>query len=125
MDELQLSISTYKIQLEQVRLALQASDDDENRGELSQLVSDLNELISISEENLLEMKRKELLAQLPDSESEDEEEELVAAHPHEDAKEKDDQDNSIEDEEIDLSSLEGVKCKAPHFTAGINIYTDS
>jgi len=50
---------------------LKSADDDENRSELGQLVSDLNELISVSEENLLEMKRKELLSQLEDFEDEE------------------------------------------------------
>ncbi len=50
---------------------MESADDDENRSELGQLVSDLNELISVSEENLLEMKRKELLSQLEDFEDDE------------------------------------------------------
>jgi hypothetical protein len=72
MDEIALSIQTYKSQLEQVKLALQSAQDDETKEELTQLSSDLEELISVTEENLLEIKRKELLAQFPDSEDDDE-----------------------------------------------------
>ncbi len=70
MDEIALSIQTYKSQLEQVKLALQSAQDEETKEELNQLSSDLEELISVTEENLLEMKRKELLAQFPDSDDE-------------------------------------------------------
>ncbi len=72
MDEIALSIQTYKSQLEQVKLALQSAPDEETKEELTQLSSDLEELISVTEENLLEMKRKELLAQFPDSDDDDE-----------------------------------------------------
>ncbi len=72
MDEIAISIQTYKSQLEQVKLALQSAEDDETKEELTQLSSDLEELISVSEENLLEMKRKELLAQFPDSDDDGE-----------------------------------------------------
>jgi len=121
MEALELSISMYKAQLDQVKLALDSSDDDENRSELAQLVSDLGELIKISEENLLEMKRKELLAQLGDLD-EDVDEEAAGAEPvpeggnqeiQEEVKAGDDKDD-----EIDFSSLEGVKCRAPHLNPG-------
>ena len=74
MDEIAISIQTYKSQLEQVKLALQSAQDDETKEELTQLSSDLEELISVTEENLLEMKRKELLAQFPDSDDDDDDE---------------------------------------------------
>ena len=42
MEEVELSIATYKSQLEQVRLALAASQDHENKEELTQLASGKN-----------------------------------------------------------------------------------
>ena len=42
MEEVELSIATYKSQLEQVKLALAASQDDENKDELTQLASGKN-----------------------------------------------------------------------------------
>ena len=71
MDEIAISIQTYKSQLEQVKLALQSAQDGETKEELTQLSSDLEELISVTQENLLEMKRKELLDQFPDSDDDD------------------------------------------------------
>ena len=64
------------------------------------------------------MKRKELLAQFPDSDSEEEEEETIGSDTQADAKNEEDQNENVDEEEIDLSSLEGVKCRAPHFIAG-------
>jgi hypothetical protein len=84
MDEIAISIQTYKSQLEQVKLALQSAEDEETKEELSQLSSDLEELISVSEENLLEMKRKELLAQFPDSDDDGEVEEESSNAPSND-----------------------------------------
>ena len=119
MDALELSISMYKAQLDQVKLALESADSDENRSELDQLVSDLEELIKISEENLLEVKRKELLAQLGDLDDDDVDgvdEEAAAAEPVPLSAEEKAQDGDAD--EIDFSSLEGVKCRAPHLNPG-------
>ena len=122
MDALELSISMYKAQLDQVKLALESADDDENRSELDQLVSDLEELIKISEENLLEVKRKELLAQLGDLDDDDvdgvdeEAAAAAAAEPVPLSAEEKTQDG--DDDEIDFNSLEGVKCRAPHLNPG-------
>jgi len=110
MEALELSISMYKTQLDQVKVALASCDDDENRLELEELVSSLNELISISEQNLLEMKREQLLAQLKDFDDEKDAQELPDP-----AKISDEAVHESEDDsDLDLSSLEGVKCRAPH-----------
>ena len=75
---------------------------------------DLEELISITQENLLELKRKEILAQFPDSDDEEEEPE---ATPQPEPEVVTEPDVEEDDEEIDLSSLEGLKCRAPHITS--------
>ena len=122
MDALELSISMYKAQLDQVKLALESADDDENRSELDQLVTDLVELIKISEENLLEVKRKELLAQLGDLDDDDDdgvdEEAAAAAAPEPVPLSAEEKTQDGDDDEIDFSSLEGVKCRAPHLNPG-------
>ena len=109
MEALELSISMYKTQLDQVKLALQSCADDENRLELDDLVASLNELIAISEQNLLEMKREQLLAQLKDFDEDE-----VAAEDVTEAVKTSNEPEDEDDSDLDLSSLEGVKCRAPH-----------
>ena len=83
---------------------------------------DLEELISITQENLLELKRKEILAQFPDSDDDEEEPEMTPLPEPEVATEPDVEEDDV-DEEIDLSSLEGLKCRAPHITSQSGTFT--
>lgn len=66
-DTIQQNIQLYTLQLNQVETALQASVPDEN---LIQLRADLKELISLTEENLLALRKRQLLSELEASDDE-------------------------------------------------------
>ena len=87
--------------------------------------SDLEELISITQENLLELKRKEILAQFPDSdddEGQEQETEVTSPQPETEIPTQPDVVDA-DDGEIDMSSLEGLKCRAPHITSQSGLST--
>ena len=94
MDAIQESLDLYAMQLSQVQAALGAEPANED---LVKLEADLQQLIELTTQNLLEEKKKALLAQLP-LESSDESETA----------------NVSQELESDMSNLVGMKCKAPH-----------
>ena len=61
MEELEQSLETYELQLNQVQLALAADPDNED---LVQLNQDIQQLLALTTQSLLEEKKKQLLAQL-------------------------------------------------------------
>ena len=76
IDQVEVNLETYKTQLSQVTSALSSCPDDE---ELVALQTDITELISITENELLNLKKNQLLLSLrepekPDEDSEDEKE---------------------------------------------------
>lgn len=60
-DTIQQSLQLYTMQLNQVETAIQASVPDEN---LIKLRADLKELISLTEESLLDLRKRQLLSEL-------------------------------------------------------------
>lgn len=93
----------YEQQLATVRLAL---GQDAQNEDLSKLVEDLSQLITLTSQNLLEEKKAKLLAELDQQ-----------ANPeNDDTKEEDieDKEDTEEESQIDLTQLEGMKCQAPH-----------
>ena len=115
MESLEQSIEAYELQLKQVKDAILASSGDASQNnDLVSLKDDLEQLISLTKQNLLELKKEELLKQLEcyDDPSECEKDKETAQRLKEDnfnnvALEQ------IPDTSIGLSSLEGVKCQAP------------
>lgn len=61
MSDTTSSLSVYELQLSQVKLGLQADPDNQ---ELLELRADLEQLIQLTQESLLEEKKKELLNQV-------------------------------------------------------------
>lgn len=88
----------YKLQLQQVESALAL---DEGNADLVQLKADLGQLIVLTQQNLLEEKKKELLR------------EVEAA-----ASQEGPADDVVEENDVDLSQLEGMRCLAPHTARG-------
>jgi hypothetical protein len=115
MESLQQSIEAYELQLKQVKDAILASSGDASQNnDLVSLKDDLDQLISLTKQNLLELKKEELLKQLEcyDDSSEGEKDKETTQRL------KEDHYNNVtleqkEDPSIGLSSLEGVKCQAP------------
>ena len=111
MEELESSLEMYELQLGQVKQALEA---DKNNADLIKLNDDLQQLITLTTQNILEEKKKDLLAQVQEIEAEQgiEPEPLpkksseVSVPPQCDVKEK-------PIEPLNLGQLEGMKCKAP------------
>ena len=65
MDALVQSIEAYELQLKQVKDALLASGEDTaQNGDLVSLKDDLEQLIALTKQNLLELKKEELLKEL-------------------------------------------------------------
>ncbi|KAM4692125.1 zinc finger CCCH-type with G patch domain-containing protein [Rhinophrynus dorsalis] len=66
MDEqsLEAALQTYRAQLEQVKLTLQAGTDPTQQADLIQLQSDLQQLIDLTESSLLSVQKCNLLASL-------------------------------------------------------------
>ncbi|TRY74656.1 hypothetical protein TCAL_00572 [Tigriopus californicus] len=102
-EELESSIKVYETQLKQVQDALAS---DLGNVELSALVQDLSNLIDLSKQSLLEFKKKELIALLDHSNpnNKDHTEDIPASK----------NSDGEADECLDLSHLEGMKCRAPH-----------
>lgn len=95
----------YETQLKQVQDALVC---DPRNDELLTLVKDLTSLIDLTKQSLLEQKKSELLALLDQSHPNQEEENEAEVSTS---------TQSLEtevDEALDLSHLEGMKCRAPH-----------
>lgn len=85
-----------------------------------QVESDLKQLIGLTKENLLEEKKKELLAQIACFDDEDDDDPMQVSAPLE----GETPSTSREDETpmpVDFSCLEGVKCQAPHSTGWVLI----
>ena len=114
MESLVQSIEAYELQLKQVKDALLASGEDTaQNGDLVSLKDDLEQLIALTKQNLLELKKEELLKELEgydetpkDVKNEETnrplEKDNIEANPHQNF-----------DSSLDISSLEGVKCQAP------------
>ena len=114
MEVLEKSIEAYELQLKQVSDALLATGGDASQNDdLISLKNDLEQLISLTKQNLFELKKEELLKELESyNDSPRDDEKKGASKPSE-------QENRIdspkENTEVasDMSSLEGVKCQAP------------
>ena len=113
MEELESSLEMYEQQLSQVKQALEA---DKNNADLIKLNDDLQQLITLTTQNILEEKKKALLAQV----QEIEEEQGIEPQPFpESPQEKSDRGSVPRQQEeppcepLDLGQLEGMKCKAP------------
>ena len=109
MESLEQSIEAYELQLKQVKDALLASGGDASQnGDLISLKTDLDQLIALTKQNLLELKKEELLKELDSYD--DSPKEFDDKHSKQE---------TVEDSEgnhgtgLDISSLEGVKCQAP------------
>ena len=133
MMELETSLELYEQQLSQVHQAL---DADSQNADLTQLVGDLSQLITLTSQNLLEEKKAKLLAQLDQAHpKEPEEKENAEKEQEQETEQKKEEDE--EDEAIDLKQFEGklfeeknnlkrkdssfsfflvpgMKCQAPH-----------
>ena len=113
MEELESSLEIYEQQLSQVKQALEA---DKNNQDLVKLNADLQQLIALTTQNILEEKKKLLLAQVQEIERDREiEPEPLPKVPEEKSAEGPDRRQEQEtDEPLDLSQLDGMKCKAPY-----------
>ena len=100
MEAIESEILVYEQQLEQVQAAITATAPEPN-DELSKLHSDLSELIKLSKQNLLELKKEALLKELDQ-------------HQQEPKDEPTKEEDAVEEHNHDLHQLEGNKCQAPH-----------
>ena len=115
MEALQQSIEAYQTQLKQVNDAILASGrghetDPSQKDDLIQLKEDLDQLISLTKQNLLELKKEQLLKELANFE--DSSDTTINKEQSERGTTKD-ESGQIENTALDVSSLEGVKCQAP------------
>jgi len=85
--------------------------DDSLKDDLLQVESDLKQLIDLTKQNLLEEKKKALLAQLMSFDDDEKEEEIPVAESQTILETISEEDSSTH---VDFSCLEGVKCQAPH-----------
>ena len=114
MEELESSLEMYELQLGQVKQALEA---DKNNADLIKLNDDLQQLITLTTQNILEEKKKALLAQVQDMEEErgivsdtvPESHAVKSSAPRAEPEAEEPQPQ----EPLDLGQLEGMKCKAP------------
>ena len=114
MEELESSLEMYELQLGQVKQALEA---DKNNADLIKLNDDLQQLITLTTQNILEEKKKALLAQVQDMEEErgivsdavPESNAVIRSAPRAEPEVEKPQPQ----EPLDLRQLEGMKCKAP------------
>ena len=116
MESLEQSIEAYELQLKQVKDAILASAGNSlQNGDLVSLQTDLEQLISLTKQNLVELKKEQLLKELEGYD--DSSTEIKSAEKHND--EGASSGLSLDPKEggsspnIDASSLEGVKCQAP------------
>jgi len=93
MDALEASLEMHALQLEQVKLALRSDPANED---LLQLKADLEQLISLTNENVLEEKKKELLNEV---------------NSLEEGKNEETMRKDLEDK------LLGLQCRVPHIAA--------
>ena len=114
MEELESSLEMYELQLGQVKQALEA---DKNNADLIKLNDDLQQLITLTTQNILEEKKKVLLAQVQEMEEErgivsdtvPESHAVKNSAPRAEPRIEEPQPQ----EPLDLGQLEGMKCKAP------------
>ena len=90
----EISLQGYEAQLDQVKAALRLDSENDD---LIQLRNDLLSLIELTKETLLEQKKRELLAQLGDSDDDENEQ----------------QQEQEAEEDVDLEQLIGMKCVVP------------
>ena len=115
MEELESSLEMYELQLGQVKQALEA---DKNNADLIKLNDDLQQLITLTTQNILEEKKKVLLAQVQEMEEErgivsDTVPESHAVKSSAPRAEPEVVEKPQPQEPLDLRQLEGMKCKAP------------
>ncbi|XP_046398945.1 zinc finger CCCH-type with G patch domain-containing protein [Ischnura elegans] len=123
------SIAEYEIQLDQVNKAISITPP-EQRESLETLQADIQEVIKLTKENLLSLKKQQLLGVLSSIEEESAVEddpfkaeyELFKAEvgstlaDNEEKRNTDAEDNSYDAPDItdELKSLEGMRCQVPH-----------
>jgi len=134
MEALESEISIYEQQLCQVQASIAATkgpDGQASNDELVTLESELSQLIQLSKQTLLEMKREELLNKLKEVEDEQQKSDepkndevknqdvqvSESQEPSNDTIEDDDNGDNGNDDEALMSSLEGSKCRAPHHSS--------
>ena len=109
MESLEQSIEAYQLQLKQVKDALLASGGDESQNsDLISLKNDLDQLIALTKQNLLELKKEELLKELNSYEDSP-----GVVDDNDSKQENVDELEGNHETGLDVSSLEGVKCQAP------------
>ncbi len=108
MEEAENSLTGYESQLTQVQAALLADPDN---SELAQLKNDLDQVILLTSQSLLELKKQQLLDSLEESSASKGEEETVASSASNTNTEDDSTDS-------DLKKLVGMKCRVPHRARG-------
>jgi hypothetical protein len=127
MDDLESGLEMYEAQLAQVQQALRA---DKDNADLNQLNTDLRQLIALTKQNILEEKKKLLLAECDQLERTHGVEPSVVQVQRPEVVETRVEPEVVEQPPesppsapVDLRQLDGMKCKAPHKPRGS--YTSS
>ncbi|ESO02034.1 hypothetical protein HELRODRAFT_188556 [Helobdella robusta] len=117
-EELADSLNNHKIQLKAVEDLLMIKPSDE----LVELKEDIMQLIKLTEESLLALKKSNLLAFVDANESavqtldiEREDSVFTESKDHLDDDDDDDDDNDDDDDDDKLDGLYGLKCRVPYF----------
>ena len=114
MEALEQSIQTYELQLKQVNDAILASASDPSQNQdLVSLKTDLEQLVSLTKQNLVELKKEALLKELEQYDDKEEYADEQSFQKREQINVEQETDQQDVSNSLNVSALEGVKCQAP------------
>ena len=114
MEALEQSIEAYELQLKQVNDAILASASEPSQNEdLMSLKTDLEQLVSLTKQNLVELKKEALLKELEQYNDKEEYTDDKSSQKREQIDVDQETDQQNVSNSLNVSALEGVKCQAP------------